>query len=82
MDRFMKMNLDHGTINSRNEIKKYNKMQQAIKMEYCKGAIIEEKPKKESIIKTPKKPIDKKDFMNNIQNEIQVNTLLISICNK
>jgi hypothetical protein len=70
----MKMNLAQGTINSRNELKNYQKMQQAIKMENCKGAIIEEEKKKvESIIKTPKKkPIDKKNFMNNIQNEIEV----------
>jgi hypothetical protein len=72
MDRFIKMNLDQGTINSRNEMKSYTKMQQEIRMEFCKGAIIEEKPKKESIINTPKKPIDKKNFMNNIQNEIEV----------
>jgi hypothetical protein len=70
--------LDKGQINSRNEEQKYGEVEGTLTEELCKKRVKEEVPeKKGSHIRTPKsKPIDKKNFMNNIQNEIEVECLL------
>lgn len=73
-DRFIGADLEKGQVNSRNEVKNYQRMEGVLLEELCKRRIKEEEQeKKGSLIRTPKsKPIDKKNFMNNIQNEIEV----------
>lgn len=73
MDRFLDAEVDSRTINTRNEEENYRKMEEALRKDLCKKNIREEEKKKGSFVKPPKaKPIDKKNFMNNIQNEIEV----------
>lgn len=68
--------LEMGSINSRNDIESYKKMEEELAREICKQRLKEVPEKKGSHIRTPKsKPIDKKNFLNNIQNEIQVGDL-------
>lgn len=78
MDRFLGLHIDRGTINSRNEIENYERAEQALREKMCRKRISEPK-KKGSYIKLPKsKPINKKSFMNNIQNEIEVGMTRLS----
>lgn len=72
----MEMELENGTINSRNEIESYQKMEAELNQNLCKKNFkipVKPRSKAGSMIKGKKSPIDKKDFLNNIQNEIKVN---------
>lgn len=71
----MRTELENGTINSRNEIENYQKMEKELNQNLCKKSVKREitpKSKSGSMIKAKKSPIDKKNFLNNIQNEIEV----------
>ena len=81
MDRFMEADLDKKTLNTRNDIVQYNKMNDLLLNEMITGHVRAPR-KSESVYSrsarsTKSRPIDKKDYLKSIQNEINVVQLQI-----
>ena len=81
LDRFLQANLEDLSVNSRNDMKYYNEMDKLLERDL--KVVRKRETKMDSIYEnTPKtKPIDKKNFLNSVKDEINVIQIIFDILN-